>query len=860
MRQEGSDIHFPDKRGEITDGKPFPAVEFADPPENGVCQSRLSVRPDSFRQRIYESTFGVVKLSAPMKILLFLCCLLPGYVFSQSISGTVRDVRQEPLPGASVRLLSARDSAQVNGVVTSSRGTFVFERVPDGIFVLKITSLGMKPYVSTPLTVDAAHPRIALPAIILLSAGDKQLREVTVTAKRPLIETELDKTIVNVDAMIGSASQNSLEILEKTPGVSVEPNGEIRLNGMSSVLVLIDGKPTYLSGRELADYLKSLPGGALDRLELITNPSAKYDANGNAVINIRLRRNRQAGIYGSFSTNYNQGIVGRGSQSATLNYNRRKLSLSGIFSYSKDDYWSLDRSNRTYLASGSDVTVRNENRSRAHSLTARLGLDYAFSERTNAGISVETGSRPRNDRQDYRSVTRTRKADSTGFGRVTSDGDRDNVSVYANFQHRFRQSGHELSAEANYLSFRNESNQWTDRYTETDTLIRQPALHYLLPTRTTLYIAKADYQLPLSKTAAFEAGAKWNSASNDNDFRSFVGSEEDYTRSNHFLYDEQISAVYTNARKSWKRLKAQVGLRLEHTNLTGRQLGNREVQGSRFHREYSSLFPSGTFSYSLDSAGRHTLSLSASRRINRPGYNQLNPFLFYVDNYSYSTGNPTLLPAFQNQFELSYRHGQRWGLQFRYGRFRDIIFSTTEVVGETFISRPANVAAGQIMILSGNTSLNPVKGWDCNINIAAAHMALIRSEIYGQQLTPSTFTARFSVYNRFQFSKLWSGELTGQFNGRDINGQIIRRSRYGVNAGIMRKLWKDTGSIRLSVDDIFYTMKARSYAVALAGTEASFDSEYDTRRVALAFTYRFGKEIRKRGKTENSDEERQRVN
>lgn len=797
-----------------------------------------------------------------MKVLLFLACFLPVCAFSQTISGTVRDTRQEPLPGASVRLLSARDSSQVNGLVTSAKGAFLFERIPEGTYLLKITSLGMKPYISTMLTVDPAHPRIALPVIILLPAADKQLREVTVTGKRPLVETELDKTIINVDAMIGSASQNSLEILEKTPGVTVEPNGDIKLNGLSSVLVLIDGKPTYLSGRELADYLKSLPGGALDRLELITNPSAKYDANGNAIINIRLRRNRQAGIYGSFSTNYNQGIAGRGSQSAVLNYNRRKLALSGIFSYSKDDSWSLDQSQRTYLTTGSDVSVRNESRSRGHSLTARLGLDYAFSERTNAGISAETGSRPRHDRQDYRSATRNTRLDSTGFGRVTSDADRNNVSVYANFQHRFRQSGHELSAEANYLSFRTRSDQWTERYTETDTLVRQPSLRYDLPSSTTIYIAKADYQLPLSKTASFEAGVKWNSASNDNDFRSFIGSEQlpDYSRSNHFLYDEQISAAYTNARKNWKRWKTQVGLRLEHTDLTGRQLGNSEVPGSRFHRQYTSLFPSAAISYSLDSAGRHTLSLSASRRISRPGYNQLNPFLFYVDNYSYSTGNPDLRPAFQNRVELAYRHGQRWGLQLLYGRFRDIIFSTTDVRNEIFVVRPANVSQGQLIIFSGNTSLTPVKGWDCNLNLSVAHISLIRSEIYGQSLTPSAFTGRGSIFNRFQLSQTWSAELTGQFFGRDINGQNVRRSRYSVNMGIMRKLWKDKGSIRLTADDIFYTMKMQSYAVALRETEANYQNEYDTRRVAVSFTWRFGKEIRKRGKTENSDEERQRVN
>lgn len=249
-------------------------------------------------------------------------------VFAQkSITGTVRDIKNEAIPGATIKLLKATDSTLLKGELSNENGKFQLNNLIDGTYVLAITAIGHKPYRSVTLSIDDAHKNIVLPIIVLLPAKDVALKEVVVTAKRPLLERDIDKTIVNVDAMISAASSNTLEVLEKTPGITVSNDGDISLNGKSGVLVLIDGRATYMSGADLAIYLKSLPGGLLDKIELMDNPPAKYDATGSAVINIRLKKNRVGGFTGNISEGYSQGVYGKNNGAINLNYLYKKLNL-----------------------------------------------------------------------------------------------------------------------------------------------------------------------------------------------------------------------------------------------------------------------------------------------------------------------------------------------------------------------------------------------------------------------------------------------------------------------------------------------------------------------------------------------------
>ncbi|QDK80596.1 TonB-dependent receptor [Spirosoma sp. KCTC 42546] len=806
-------------------------------------------------------------------ILFFIVAIsLSAQAQTKLINGLVKDLQNEPVPGATVRLISLTDSTQVLGELTNSSGKFSFKNLINSNYRIQITSVGNNDYRSGTITIDDQHMVIDLP-VFILSPSKTTLKEVTVVAKRPMIEQDIDKTIVNVDAMIGSAGSNTLEVLEKTPGVTIDTDGSISLNGKTGVLVLIDGRPTYMSGQDLAAYLKSLPGGSLDKLELMTNPPAKYDAAGSSIINIRLKRTRVQGFTGSVSGAYSQGVTSRSNDVINLNYNHKKLNLFGSIGYNKDGNYSNDGYDRTfYDANGvlnSSVQLQNKYTYSSHGVMARLGMDYAASANTTYGFLLAIQNRSRQDGLDYVSKTYGLRSELNSIGTGSTNGNYPwvNPSVNANVQHKFKNTGRELSADLNYITYNSTGDQVlkTAVNQPDGTLVNSNQFVYSLPSDITIYSAKADYVHPLRDKAKLEAGIKSSVVNNDNNsqYYTVLGAIKtpDFSKSNHFTYHETIHAAYTNLRKEWKRLAAQAGFRLEHTQIAGRQLGNPEVSETSFSRTYTSLFPTAFLSYKVDSAGNNTLTASVTRRINRPNYQSLNPFLFYRDQYSFTTGNPYLKPQYNYQYELKYQHKQYIGVSIQYGRFSDIIFQLTQAVGDVFYYRPDNVASGYILALATNVSVSPTKWWTINANGMMGRMAL-NGTAYSETLTPGLFSVRMDVFNQFKFEKGWAGELSSFYSGKNISGQTIANPRFRLAAAVQKKILQNKGSLRLTLEDIFHSWTPTDQTVSLKQAEAFHTNETDTRRIGLAFTYQFGKDTfaRKRRHTDNAaDAEKGRV-
>jgi hypothetical protein len=806
--------------------------------------------------------------------ILCLFAILPSFaqVPTGSISGQVKDIRNEPLPGATVRLLRATDSTLVRGDMANSDGKFTFKDLASDAYRLYITSVGNNEYRSGTITINDQQMAVSLPVFILIPAKTT-LNEVKVIAKKPLIEQDIDKTIVNVEAMIGSAGSNTLEVLEKTPGVTVSNDGDISLNGKSGVLVLIDGRPTYMSGQDLAAYLKSLPGGSLDKLELMTNPPAKYDAAGSSIINIRLKRTTIQGFTGNVTMSYNQGVTNRSNDVVNLNYNHKKLNLFGSFGYNKDGNYADDFSERKFYDANSvllsSVQLQNHYQYSSHGLMARLGMDYAASPNTIYGFIVNLQNRPRREWLDYvsNSFSNHSVLDSVGTGHTDGDFQWKNTSANFNFQHKFGNSDRELIADLNYVNYTSQGNQLLKNKVNLPDgmLLNSRQFLYNLPSTIMIYSAKADYVHPLKNKTKLETGFKSSVVTNDNNSQYFelAGTRQipDYGKSNHFIYQERIQAAYVNFRKEWKRLAAQGGFRLENTQVSGHQLGNLEVTETSFSRNYTSLFPTIFVSYKLDSSGANTITASIARRINRPNYQLLNPFLAYRDQYSFTTGNPYLKPQYNYQYELKYQHKQYVGIGVQYGRFTDVIFQLTEAIDDIFIFRPNNVASGYILALVGNLSLSPTKWLRINANVTAARMAL-SGTAYSVALTPGIYHARMNLVNQFNFNKIWSGELSGYFVTKDLAGQTITNPRYRMAGAIQAKILQDKASLRLTFEDIFHSWKSGDRTVSLKQADSFHTNVSDTRRVGLAFTYRFGKETfaRKRTHTDNAaDSEKGRV-
>jgi hypothetical protein len=667
---------------------------------------------------------------------------------------------------------------------------------------------------------------------------DIKLNEVTIKGKKPLIQMEIDKTIVNVGSMISSSTSNTMEVLEKTPGVTIDANGGISLNGRTGVMVLIDGRQTYMSANDLASYLKSLPGSSLDKIELIDNPSSKYDAAGNGIINIKLKKDRTAGIIGSFASGYSQGELARSNHSLNLNYNRKKLNVFSNLGYSTDKSFSLDNYDRNFYNAqdqlSSKILLLNDQRNSSKGFNSSLGLDYSLSELTTLGLQFSLNSNNRNGLLDYdsRSFNSLNQLDSSSYGNTTSEDHRTNMGLNLSLSHNYGKSGRELSFDASYLRYNGDGDQNTNNQ-----------FLYLLPSDSRIYTLKGDYIHPLKNKAKLEAGFKSSLVNNNNiaNYYTLNGSSTllDNTRSNDFNYRENINAAYLNAQKAWKYWSVQLGLRMENTNAEGKQLGNEEVAGSNFSRSYTQLFPGVAFLYKLDTINTRSLSVVLSRRINRPNYQNLNPFVFFRDKYSYTVGNPMLRTQAQYRYEVKYQH-KRW-LRFglSYNHFIDVILPTTTVIDDIFYTKQDNIGQGYMVLFNTGLNVPVTEWWTANSDILLSNIGL-KGQTTQSLIHFSTYIARLNLNNQLTIKGGWAAEAGAYYASRDYNGQTFTSGMYRVNAGIQKKIWNDKASIRLNFDDIFHSWVYNNGSVGLEKAQYFQSTRTDTQRIGLGFSYRFG--------------------
>jgi len=770
-----------------------------------------------------------------------------------TISSMLRNKGNEPLMNADIRLLNAKDSSLLSHTTTDGSGRFVFSGLAKGSYILTAKALGHQLY-KLPVLLDGIKDTTFVPVIVLQSDRKNNLAEVVIQGKKPLMQMEMDKTVVNVEAMISSASSNTLEVLEKTPGVTVGTNGEIGLNGRTGVLVLIDGRSKYMSAQDLASYLKSIPAALLDQIELIDNPSARYDAAGNAVINIRLKKNRAGGFTGSVSTGFSQGKYLRSNNSLNLNYNYKKINVFGNIGYTYDTGYVDDSYDRLYFSQGSadpssSISLFNSQLSRSNSLNTSFGADYSANANTTYTVQMNINEIRRHDRLSYQSGNYSSAVlDSLGSGDTRSGYDKTNLSTGLSMIHKFGKSGRELSADVNYLNYDGANDQYLQNLVFLPDGMQSSSrqFYYHLPSSMNVYTAKADYVHPMRGKTKLEAGFKSSWVSNDNmsEYYNVIDNEQfiDNGQSNHFKYRENINAVYLNAMKSGKYFGVQLGLRAENTIAKGNQMGNEVVTGSSFKKDYTKFFPALFLNYKLDTLGNNAFTLGITRRINRPSYQLLNEFLILRDQYSYSTGNAMLNPQYQYRFELKYQHKQLLRMALSYNRFTDLIFVTTRVENEIFITRPENIGNGFMLLLNTGLSLSPAKWWSLNTDVLLSRMGL-HGISNGIKFDPATYVARINVLNQFRFNDVWSAEFGGYYASRDLNGQTFTGGMYRVNTGVQKKILKGQGSLRLAAEDIFHSWVYHNHSIGLENADYAQLSRSDTQRFGFAFTYRFGKDI-----------------
>src|SRR5688572_14556129 len=773
-----------------------------------------------------------------------------GQKTTGKISGTVIDGNTKTIESATITLLRAKDSTVAKMSVADKTGGFHFDAVGFGKYFVSITAVGHTKGFSEVFEITPLNTNVTLKTIELVPLA-KNLAGVTVAAKKPLIEQKIDRTIVNVEASITNVGTSALEVLEKSPGVSIDKDGNISLKGKQGVQIYIDGRPSYLSGADLANYLRNLSSNQLDQIEIMTNPPAKYDAAGNAgIINIKTKKTKQFGYNGSISSTWSQGRYPKVSESFNFNYRKNKLNLFTTLGYNYRKNWQdLDIQRKFIEHSTKEIKSHFDQESRikdeGQSYNAKVGFDYFVNKKTTFG-AVFTGY--------YNPGLFTNQSDvlisdanqvllSQTLAKTSNDREWKNFSTNVNFRHLLDTTGQEITADFDYLTYRTSNSQYlVNAYYDPNGMPTKKADTLLgsLPQEIDIYSAKVDYTLPLKKGAKFEAGLKTSFVETDNnaiyDSVNYGMRVPDYGRSNHFIYEENVNAAYVNySRPLTKKWFGQFGLRLENTNATGDLV----TTGQKFDRHYTQLFPTAFIQYKASE--KNSFVLNYGRRIQRPNYQDLNPFILFFDKYTFEQGNPNLRPQFAHNIELTHSFKGFLNTTINYTKTTDIIDEVLEQNtdrNETFVKK-SNIASQRQFGIAISAAGPVNKWWTANIyaNVYNNHY---NGVINGDEISVGATTGQFNVNNQFKFKKTWTAEVGGFYNSGGVQGVFQIKSFGMVNMGISQQVFKGKGTLRLTGRDVFRTQKIKGH-VEYSNIDASFQQRRDSRQVALGFTYRFAK-------------------
>ncbi|HKZ68174.1 MAG TPA: outer membrane beta-barrel family protein, partial [Chitinophagaceae bacterium] len=727
--------------------------------------------------------------------------------------------------------------------------------------IITVTSVGHEKVYSSVFDITEAKPEINLGVIKLVEAA-KSLGGVTVTAMKPFIETKIDKTVVNVEASPTSAGATALEILEKSPGVTVDNDGNISLRGKAGVVIMLDGKLSYLSGADLANLLKNMPASALDQIEIMTNPSSKYDASGNSgVINIKTKKGKNNGFNGSIMVGITSSIYRPGDATHfipksqnSINFNWRKNKINFFGNYNPNIFRgrnTLTFENR-FLDDNKNITGYNNTETRFkfgnNNHTLKLGLDWYANKKNVFGVVVsgfEFSGHPApttvGDLSDENHQLERRLVSNTD-NRIKFK----NATLNLNWKHNFDTTGKELTADFDYVVYSSVSDMvlTTDYFNNVLQHTGQSSLRGHLPSDIDIYTFKTDYVHPL-KGGRIEAGLKFSYVKNNNqvNYENFTNGkwEEDLIRSNHFIYDENINAAYLNYNKQIKKWSFQMGLRIENTIAHGNQLGNQVIQQTKFKRDTTNLFPTAFISYAIND--KNTFTISYGRRINRPNYQDLNPFTYFLDSLSYRQGNIYLRPQYTHNIELSHAFKSKYITTLNYNTTDDVI---SQIIKEDpnnpeskirFLTVD-NVAKFRNIGISVTTPVTVAKWWNANIftNIFNNHYEGVYDTIH---IDLSFTSFMVNITNNFNFGKGYSGEVSGFYRHKGINNLTEMEPIYQVSLGAQKQVMKGKGTLRLNIRDPFAWQKFEGLN-KYGRIDGSFLARPDIRQVTATFTWRFG--------------------
>lgn len=791
------------------------------------------------------------------------------WVFSPAINaqvnlkGTVQDSLGKALPFVSVAVLKT-DSSLVKATATNEQGEFNFEKINARKYIIRVFSVGfLKKYTQV---FEVKNEDLTLPKI-LLSETAIQLKEVQVTTKRPFIEQQIDRMIINVANSIVSSGSTALEVLTKAPGITVDFQREqIELKGKDGVAVQIDGKLSYLSGPDLVGMLRSMSSDNIDKIEIITNPSARYDAAGNSgIINIRLKKNINLGTNGLFTLGVGTGQYYRTRSSVQFNHRSEKLNIFGNYSFSKGgNFWDL-----TLERNQPDGNLRNYVNQKTHLIlddlgqNAKAGMDYLLTKNTTVGI-VWTGfwtNHNENGNADFE--VRRLPSEPIYFQTSTQKTfytNAQNQLGNLNFQHNFSNKS-QLSTDLDIGHFKRDNNNDLN----TNVLVLEngavlPLAQLINATNTIINFLtiKADYSLPISTLWKIETGFKYAKVLSVNDIKLSSGEKSktviDPNLSSHFEYDEQVNAGYFSFSGKINKIELQAGLRLEHTH----SVGNLNIPSQIKTRDYLNWFPSLFLSKPISE--KENLIFSYSYRIDRPNYQNLNPARGFVDLYAISQGNIDLRPQYTHSLELRYAHKSGFFGSLVSNFITDWVLAINNVTdGNKIIRQSQNLGDAQSYILTFGMPFTISKAWQMQTSLLGLYNQF-QFEYEGKNYSNKNFSGRLNFNNGFTLGHGWTAELNGWVNSPRINTiqEIPWLSNFDTG---LQKTVNQKVKLKLSLQNIFFTPAV----ITVINGVSSYQNDrlqLDTRILMLNMNYIFGnqKVIASRQRKSGADDESKRAN
>ena len=784
------------------------------------------------------------------------------------ISGNLSDIDKKPVGFVNLVLRLLADSSVVKLSVSRENGNFDFMGIGAGKYFIEGSMLGFNRFRSPDLEVKTGEELAA--GAFIMAPSEVNLKEVSIIGTKPFITVQPDKLIVNVDNNPLMINSNALEVLRKSPNVMVNQDDQIFLQGKSGLLIYIDGRQSPLSEKDLANWLKTIPSGQIDVIEIITNPSAKYDAAGNAgIINIRLKKNQKRGMNGTISSGFSTGLANENNYNKTnhslnLNFGGKKINVFATYGFDYAKGWSFMNIDR--IQSEQSYIQKTNSFERRLGHNAKLGMDWTINKRHT--ISVMSDGNFTNNKSDAFSGNFISNIGAEPYSLLEASnlGKKTNTTGNLNINHNYKDTiGLEITTDGNYGFYKlanqtNQPNFYRNILPEPSTVDKSFGLN--TPVDISIWTLKTDVEKTIKKsTLGF--GYKFSNVLTDNEFSLFnrIGglNEKDLTQSSNFSYLERVAAGYVSFKHSFnEQWLVLAGLRYEYTHSEGDLQTELSDGDSLVKRNYSNFFPGAGITYNINK--NHSFSVNYSRRVDRPVYRFLNPFQYKLDELSYEQGNPFLNPQFTNNFQLSHTFMSMVSSSLGYSHTTDFFARLIDSSGNrTFLTR-RNLA--DVKTISFNLSSPiPIRNWwNGFVNFTFNHQEYEADFGAGKVLRlPVDY---YSIYMQHSFTlpKKVSLQVSGSYSSPNIWGGTFRnRAFWFVEAGISKKVLKGKGTVSLNITDIFLSQRWKGIS-NFGGINMTVWGGNDSRLFKVGFSMNFGKNDFKPSRRKiGSQEERQRL-